>query len=193
MDGNPHGTPGLVLRTATAQDLAACREIDDDAGTLFESAGLFLDLPDDHEFGVTERTRWAGCIAAGNALLVREPQGLAIGFAAMGERDGLPYLQQLSVRRAWMRQGVGTLLLGTILEAASSAGGSALWLTTYEHLPWNRAYYERRGFRPVRETDCGPELRQDLEYERRWLPRPECRIAMCRLLPTPPAPARPRS
>ncbi|HET9863160.1 MAG TPA: GNAT family N-acetyltransferase [Steroidobacteraceae bacterium] len=184
MDGHSRRAPGLLrLRSAAPQDFALCDDIDTDAGMLFETAGLFLDLPDDHEFSVTERARWARCIAAGNVLLGLDAHGDAIGFAALGERDGQPYLQQLSVRQAHMRRGVGTRLLEAMIRAASLAHAAALWLTTYDHLPWNRAFYERCGFVRVAEADCGPELRRDLDYERRWLPRPECRIAMCRLLP----------
>ena len=183
MDDTSRSRPALRLRAAVHDDLATFQAIDTDAAMLFEQAGLFLDLPDDHEFALTERDRWARSIAAGNALLALDAQGAATGFAALGERDGQPFLQQLSVRQASMRQGIGTVLLEAMVHAASHAGAAALWLTTYDHLPWNRPFYERSGFVRVKESDCGPELRQDLEYERRWLPQPEHRIAMCRLLP----------
>jgi hypothetical protein len=65
------------------------------------------------------------------------------------------------------------------------AAGEALWLTTYAHVPWNRAFYERFGFAVVPESSCGGDILEILTEQRRWLPAPEQRVAMRR------APGRP--
>src|SRR3569832_1016074 len=48
----------ISLRLGMVGDLATLVDIDADAGTLFEESGLFLDLPDNHEFPVSERRGW---------------------------------------------------------------------------------------------------------------------------------------
>jgi hypothetical protein len=57
-------------------------------------------------------------------------------------------------------------------------GEQELWLTTYSHVPWNRPFYERIGFELAAAQQCGPELCETLQEQRRHLPEPEQRIAM---------------
>lgn len=163
------------FRAGEPADLATLLEIDLDAGLLFERAGLYLDLPESHEFSVTERDRLRASLTAGGTIIATDLRGHALAFVAMGLRDGSPYLEQISVRASCTRRGVGSLLLERALRSASDS-----WLTTYDHLPWNRPFYERHGFVRVPEENCGPELRADLEFQRRWLPLPARRIAMRR-------------
>ena len=56
------------------------------------------------------------------------------GFAAVSRLDGEPYLQQLSVRRRFMRQGIGTSLIAQVVRESLTPGHARLWLTTYSHL-----------------------------------------------------------
>ena len=83
-------------------DLATLGEIDADAGALFEQAGLFLDLPETHEFPMAERRRWKECLAARTTLIAVDDISGPIGFAAVGRKDGDAYLAQLSVRHRCM-------------------------------------------------------------------------------------------
>src|SRR5512146_3461086 len=96
----------------------------------------------------------------------------------MAMLDNEPYLDQLSVRTRFMRAGIGSALLARVASKLRSAGHSTLWLTTYAHLGWNRPFYERVGFVVVPEGDSGPQLRQELAYQRRWLPCPDQRVVM---------------
>ena len=172
------GTGPFTFRVGTPADIDTLSEIDLDASELFVRAGLDVELPNHHEFAVAERERWLQSLRAGNALLAIDASGRALGFAARAARDGEPYLDQLSVRQSSMRQGIGRALLDASEDWARAVGGHALWLTTYRHLPWNRPFYERRGFVVMAEAQCGPEMVAELEYERRWLPAPAERIAM---------------
>jgi GNAT superfamily N-acetyltransferase len=169
--------PGILLRAGSAGDFLALREVDDDAALLYEEAGLHLDLPDDHEFVLAERDHWRRSLADGSAIVAGDPLGRVVGFAAVTRIDGRPYLAQLSVRRTHMRRGLGSALLHAALDAARK-DAVALWLTTYDHLPWNRAFYERHGFLRVEERDCGPGMQAELALERRALPAPGKRIAI---------------
>jgi GNAT superfamily N-acetyltransferase len=168
------------FRPGKAADLAVLLEIDADASVLFERAGLFLDLPDTHEFSVSERARLHASLVAGGAIIAMDEQGIAAGFVALGMLGALPYVEQISVRTTHMRVGLGAALLDAAFRHPAAHRGTALWLTTYDHLPWNRPFYEHNGFVAVPEQDCGAAIRSELEFQRRWLPLPAHRIAMRR-------------
>jgi GNAT superfamily N-acetyltransferase len=175
----------VTLRAGTPREIEALCEIDLDACELFTRAGLDLDLPANHEFFVAERARWMRSLASGRTLVALGFSGRMLGFAAGAVLDGDAYLDQLSVRRQFMRNGVGTTLLRATARRARAEGATALWLTTYHHLSWNRPFYERAGFSVIPETQCGPEMLQVLAHERRWLPLPEQRVVMRMALPPP--------
>jgi len=172
----------FTLRIGMTDDLATLGEIDADAGMLFEQAGLFLDLPETHEFPAAERRRWRECLVARTTLVALDKTAGAIGFAAVGRKDGESYLAQLSVRQRFMRCGIGSALLEAACEIALAFGSRKMWLTTYGHLPWNRPFYERHEFRVMPEHECGPELLSEHTIEKRWLPVPHERVVMLREL-----------
>ena len=171
-----------TIRPALPSELHLLSDIDDDAGALYAEHGLPIELPPDHIFLRDERARWLCCAARGHAFLALDDGGRDAGFAALGTVDGEPYLEQLSVRVAAMRRGIGGRLLTRAAEAARATGASVLWLTTYEHLSFTRPYYERHGYVVIPEAQCGPELCHHLAEQRRYLPEPARRVAMRRAL-----------
>jgi GNAT superfamily N-acetyltransferase len=168
----------LVIRPASPADIDHIVSIDDDACALFERAGVRLSLGPDHPYTRAERARWLQSAQDGTAFLAGRAHTPPVGVLVMGRADGAPYLDQLSVRMTAMRQGLGRRLLD---HAIACAGAEALWLTTYDHLPWNRPFYQRHGFSVVEESACGPDIRADLAEQRRWVPHPRERVAMRRL------------
>jgi len=168
--------------TASAKDANLLRAIDDDACELYALHGVHLDLPHNHAFAEAELARWQQAVERGQVFMALDSSGTAVGFAAVELLDGEPYLDQLSVRFAAMRRGIGGKLLQRAVAWACAAQGSALWLTTYDHLPFNRPYYEQRGFSVVPESACAEGLRRHLDEQRRNLPDPSQRIAMRRPL-----------
>jgi len=177
---NRHVTSGTAatLRIGSPADLEVLAAIDLDASVLFERAGLHFDSSSQHEVAMAERRRWLECLTAGTVLIAVDPGGADVGFAAVGTRDREPYLDQLSVRVSSMRRRIGTQLLYAAMKVATDRGGQSLWLTTYNHLSWNRPYYERHGFVLVSPGECGDELRSEVSFERRFFPRPEERVVM---------------
>ncbi len=171
-------TETLRLRRASATDLGEVLAIDDDATRLYGEAGLAVALPPTHPFVVAEVARWSEAIRFGSLLLAIDGER-AIGFAAIGSVDDAPYLDQLSVRMESMRRGVGSWLLRHAIRAVE-AQQQPLWLTTYDHLPWNRPFYERAGFATVPEATVGAGIRALLAEQRRFLPAPQHRVAMSR-------------
>src|SRR6188472_644182 len=141
----------IEIRRASPAEIDEMIAIDVDACTLYEAAGLDADLGPDHPYSVAERACWTRCAREGNAFLACRPDGRAVGLLVMDRVDGAPYLEQLSIRRVAMRQGLGRRLLDRAIEWA---GREPLWLTTYAHIPWNRPFYERHGFVAVPEAQC---------------------------------------
>lgn len=173
----------MQVRMGLIQDIELLIDIDNDASTLFENAGLRLDPALDLEVTLAARARWMKCLCAGTVIIAIDQCGEANGFAAVGARDAAPYLDQLSVRTCCMGQGTGTELLYAAMTVAMQAGGSVLWLTTYSHLSWNRPYYERHGFVVIPAEQCGAQLQAEILFERRLLPDPQHRVVMRKQLP----------
>ncbi len=167
-------------RLGEPADLDLLADIDTDASMLFEAAGMFLELPEGHDFQVAEQRAWMECLAAGTTLIALEPASVPVGFAAVGRKDGCAFLVQLSTRRRCMGRGIGSSLLESAVNLARARGDRELWLTTYAHLAWNRPFYERHGFVVVAERECGREVLEQHALERRWLPLPEQRVVMRR-------------
>lgn len=163
-----------TLRPARAGELPALVAIDDDACQLFPEAGRDVELPPHHPFVVADQARWKASLEADRVVVAVTAEDEPVGFAALGFVDAQGHLQQLSVRRAWMRRGLGTALVQCALDWAEDR----LWLTTYADLAWNAPFYERLGFVRVDEESCGSDLRAILDEERRVLPAPEQRVAM---------------
>jgi GNAT superfamily N-acetyltransferase len=167
----------LPLRLASSNDVDTLVAIDDDACSLFSRVGLHFDIGPDHPFARAEYARWRAAVEAERAWVALGVDADPVGFVLVGEVDGAAHLEQLSVRCASMRRGIGRQL---VRRAIAWAGERELWLTTYAHVPWNRPFYEQEGFRMVAERACGPEIQAILEEQRRWLPAPAERIAMRR-------------
>ena len=167
-----------MIRHARQGELDLAVDIDRDACTAYVEldSALDVELAEDHSYALAEVARWDEILRAGQLFFACSPAGEPVGFAALCLVDGRPFLDQLSVRRAAMRRGIGRSLLE--LARRWSAPQGELWLTTYRHVPWNRPWYERVGFVRAAESAWGPELRALVESERGALPCPDERVAM---------------
>lgn len=171
----------LRITPARPADIDQLRAIDEDAAALFAEHGIQLELSPVHPFSRAEVARWSRAAELGRAF-VAVSSGEPLGFAVLDVLDGEPYLDQLAVRIAAMRRGIGGRLLDRAVEWARANGGSTLWLTTYAHLPFNRPYYERHGFVVMPRSSCSASILRHLDEQRRHLPAPELRVAMRRLV-----------
>jgi GNAT superfamily N-acetyltransferase len=168
----------VLLRRAQPEEIDEVMRIDDEAASLYASAGLSLEYPEDHPAVQAERKRWLAAAEDGRLLLAIAEGTERAGFASTMWVDGEPYLDQLSVHPAYMRRGIGRKLLHATQAWCVDTGAEHLWLTTYAHLSWNGPFYVREGFVEIPEEACGPELRAILQNQRTWLPAPEQRVAM---------------
>jgi GNAT superfamily N-acetyltransferase len=165
---------GVSIRPARDGELALARAIDDDACTLYAEHGM--PIVASGAFFERETERWARSLREGNLVFACIEEHEPVAFASFGKLDGLPFLFQLSTRRAFMQRGIGRRLVEHVRGWAGPDG--SLWLTTYAHMPFNRPFYERMGFVRVPDDACGPELRALVAEETGALPSPDQRIVM---------------
>lgn len=166
------------IRRAQPTDLDAFISIDEDASALYVAHQIKFELPSDHPFARAERSRWMISAEQHRAFIALDSDGAPVGFATLDLIDGNPYLDQLAVRMKSMRQGIGGGLLNCAAQWARSEGASSIWLTTYDHIPFNGPYYERHGYVVVPVEGCGPGIRHHLDEQRRYVPAPTHRVAM---------------
>jgi GNAT superfamily N-acetyltransferase len=167
-------SPRVFIRKACVSELSIAREIDDDACAMFDDYGIPLSASCDASHERAEQAQWLSSASRGWMWLAIDSDAGPIAFAVVGRIDERPHLVQLSVRRHFQRLGVGRLLLERALDWTD---GAELWLTTYDHVPWNGPWYARQGFTPVTDSECGPQMQRLLLKERAILPDPTHRLA----------------
>lgn len=88
-----------------------------------------------------------------------------IGFAQATVLDHMAHLDELDVVPEHSRNGVGSRLLDTVCAWAREAGYAKITLSTFRDVPWNRPFYERRGFSVIDSRQLGPEHLALIEAE----------------------------
>jgi GNAT superfamily N-acetyltransferase len=135
------------IRLAEVDDLPPLPSVERRAVTLFEGwleeTGLTpAVLADVSSLGELEGAR-----AAGHLWVATTDTGEVVGFAQLAILDGLAHLDEIDVVPEHAGRGVGSRLLEAACRWAEEAGYPAITLSTFRDVPWNRAFYERRGFR----------------------------------------------
>lgn len=167
----------MYVRPAREREISLAVDIDDDACSMFTDRGLHLDLDPSHPFVRAELARWTEAARLQRLLFACTSTGQPVGFAVLDFVDGKPHLDQLSVRRSFMKQGIGKTLVERAKAWSIQAG--ELWMTTYsEIIPWNAPWYRRLGFVAMKDADLGPELGKRIAAERSVLPAGQERVAM---------------
>ena len=124
------------------------------AGEKFRLVGL-NHVADDEPPSVESLTNYAH---AGRSWVAIDETGDPIGYVIIDEIDGNAHISQMSVHPDWQGRGVGRMLLSRVQTWIIDNGKSAITLTTFESVPWNKPLYEHLGFRVLSEGDIGPEL-----------------------------------
>lgn len=162
--------PEIVLRSGTQADAEGAAAIERAGDALFAGNGIsFAHNPDRDDTAV-----YVDAAARGD-LLVAELAGRMVGFLAMGSKDGLPFIIQVSVHGDAGGSGIGRALVVAALRRAALTGAERLLLTTFTDVSWNGPWYRSLGFIPVPDEDLGQEILAKLEDERaRLQPYPRC-------------------
>ena len=80
------------------------------------------------------------------------------------ELERIAHLEQLAVRPAVLRRGIGSALVRAAMAEAAARGYDEISLCTYADVPWNAPFYRLLGFEEVAEP--GPLHRRMRDHER---------------------------
>jgi putative acetyltransferase len=149
-----------MLRRARPEDAAALSAI-----LRMAMRGAMPSLPelhtpeDDHRF-------LSDVVLPNEEVWVAEIDDAPVGFAALGSRSGVDFLQHLYVAPQHQRRGVGTELLERAKEQRPS--GFRLWV--FQGNTGARHFYERHGLRLVELTDGSGNEEREPDALYHWAP-----------------------
>jgi GNAT superfamily N-acetyltransferase len=144
----------MAVRPPLRDELPLLQAIGVAAGQRFAEVGLDAVADDPpHELAALERWR-----AAGRAWVSTDREGQPVGFAVVDVVDGTAHLEEVSVVPDLNGRGHGTALLRAVEGWARKKGYPAVTLTTFRDVPFNRPFYEKRGYRVLAEDEWTPGL-----------------------------------
>jgi GNAT superfamily N-acetyltransferase len=144
-----------VIRLARHEDLEAMQRLEREGGSLFREIGMGA-VADDEPAALESL---AECQREGRAWVAVNEHDEPVAYLLADVVDGNVHLEQVSVLPAWAHQRLGSALIDTAADWGRGEGLSAVTLTTFEQVPWNRPYYERLGFTVVAGKDLSAGLR----------------------------------
>lgn len=119
---------------------------------------------------------------AGRSWVAVDDRDRAVGYVVVDIIDGFAHVQQISVDPGHEGQGLGRALLDAVERWAATLTMSALTLTTFDHVPWNRPLYEHLGFVVLDEDDLQVGLRAIRDAETEHGLDPAVRVCMRRVV-----------
>jgi len=166
------------IRPAVPQDVGVVRAVASSAGERFREVAdhRVSRCADDPPPTVDELSAPIG----EGRLLVAEDESKVVGFVLITVIDGRAHIDEVSVDGDAQGRGHGLALLAATQEWSEDRGLDGVTLTTFSDVPWNRPYYERRGFVVLDEAGTTPGLRRLIAHEASIGLDPELRVAMHR-------------
>lgn len=144
-----------VIRNTRPSDAEGLRRIERAAGARFRDIGMD-DVAADEPLPAVELVAAA---RAGRSWVAVDGDDRAVGYVVVEVVDGCAHIGQLSVEPDHQGRGLARDLVGQVEEWAATRALSAVTLTTFRDVPWNRPFYEHLGFEAVLEEELGPGLR----------------------------------
>ena len=105
-----------------------------------------------------------------------------VGFAVASDEGRFMYLHELSVVPPHHGRGIGTMLLGAVVDHARWAFHTVLALDTFRTVPFNAPFYAKRGFMALERKDVPPEIEALAAAGRPPGIHPGARVVMVRRL-----------
>jgi GNAT superfamily N-acetyltransferase len=84
----------------------------------------------------------AGYADGGRAWVAEDADGAPVGCLLVDAIDGAAHIEQVSVAPGHQGRGLGRALVERVAQWAASQGMTAVTLTTFAQVPWNRPLYE---------------------------------------------------
>lgn len=162
------------IHPARPSELAALREIEDEAATLFSDTPYADAVSGD----ATSMEDFAEAQRAGRLWVAATREGVPVAFAFVESVGACAHLDELDVHPTHGRRGIGAALVREVCRWAHDQGLPAVTLTTFRDVPWNAPFYARMGFAPVPEDRLTPEQRALFEHENRMGLRSDARFFM---------------
>ena len=137
-----------TIRPGTAADLEELAIVEEEADTLFTGHDyLFQSTKNFDKEG--HRTLAAATLVEAirnNALFVAEVDTTLAGFIAMRALETYAWVEQISVRPAYSRQGIGRSLMQCGARWSSDNNYPVTALSTFRDVTWNVLYYRKLGY-----------------------------------------------
>jgi GNAT superfamily N-acetyltransferase len=164
----------VQVRLAVQEDLSNLRDIEWASGQRYREYGLD-DVADEEPAPVEVL---AGYATDGRAWVAVDDSNHPIGYILVDIIDGGGHIEQVSVAPAHQGQGIGRALIEQVEKWGMSMGLSALTLTTFGHIPWNRPLYEHLGFRVLPPNQISPGIQRVCDAEADHGLDPDLRVVM---------------
>jgi GNAT superfamily N-acetyltransferase len=146
------------------------------AGRRFAEVGLDA-VAEDPPHGLDALERWR---SAGRAWVATDRDGHPVGFAVVDLVDGTAHLEEISVIPELNGRGHGMALLRQVERWARDKGLPSVTLTTFRDVPFNRPWYEHRGYRVLDEAEWTPGLVERRAEEAEAGLDPDGRVVMAK-------------
>jgi GNAT superfamily N-acetyltransferase len=165
----------VVIRAARPDEAQLLRQIERAAGERFRAVGMGA-IADAEPMSTPTLAGYADVGRSWVAVV----DGDVVGYVVVDVLDACAHVEQISVHPEHQGRGLGRALLDQVERWAARHRMTALTLTTFADVPWNRPLYEHLGFRVLGEGEIGPQLRSLRELEGTQGLEPSHRVAMRR-------------
>lgn len=125
-----------------------------------------LGMPVGERLEVNTIETFSDAIHCGHVWVATDSDNRRVGFALMSEIDGNAHLEELDVHPDHGRRGIGSDLVETVCDWATSRGFQFVTLSTFRDVPWNRRFYESLGFSILQPHDYSSGLRRLVDIEK---------------------------
>ncbi len=146
-----------MIRPARPDDAEDERSVERAAGARFAEIGM-PDIASHEPMNAEVLTRYA---RDGRSWVATDGSDRAVGYVVVDVVAGCAHIEQLSVHPEHQGAGLGRALVAEVERWASDSGLSAVTLTTFTDVAWNRPLYEHLGFAVLTEDELSPGIAQD--------------------------------
>ncbi len=152
---------GYRIEAATAAHIPFLNGIERAAATLFPAGSI----PDFILSDSVPETMFVEAMQDNALWVVLDSSSVPVGYGFVQFVEGVALLAQMDVHPDHGHKGLGTALISKLAEFTRQRGATALYLTTFTHVPWNAPFYARLGFVALTEAEQPSVLRDILNEE----------------------------
>ncbi|HEY8943074.1 MAG TPA: GNAT family N-acetyltransferase [Polyangiaceae bacterium] len=172
--------PAYTIRLSRGGELHLLPDIERRAASQFEPWAAELALTPEILEGTIPLEALHAANDDGRLWVAADIDDHPVGFALVRELGLFAHLEELDVLPEHGRQGLGTSLLEAVCAWAHTRGFAAVTLSTFRDVPWNAAFYGRRGFEAMGRDELPPELLEIVGIEEKKGLLTDRRVVMMR-------------